>query len=231
VVVPLVSTSLQGNSTAQINPFGGPPALHFFGGTSTNPVLTAARFVEGSSTGLGDVVARVKINLHRGDPVSLAILADTRFPTGSEDDLLGSGAFAERGLGIVSAHFGNFSPHANVGYVHRGGDFENDAFLGTLGFDHLMASWATLAVDVISEFQVGDSPLQLPAPVVIEAPFRRTIVPSSIPDRRDDIVNGSLGFKLTALPGLTFIGNTLWPLNRGGLRADVIWTAGVEYNF
>jgi hypothetical protein len=231
VVVPLVTTSLRGNSTAQINEFGPPPAVHFFGGTPENPVLTASRFVEGSSTGLGDVVARVKVNLHRGDPVSLALLGDTRFPTGSDDDLLGSGAFAERGLGIVSARFGNFSPHANVGYVHRGGDFENDAFLATLGFDHLMAPWATLAVDVISEFEVGDSPLQVPTPVVIEAPVRRTIVPSSIPDRRDDLINGSIGVKLTAVAGLTFIANTLWPLNRGGLRPDVIWTAGLEYNF
>jgi len=103
VVVPLITTSLTGNSSAQINPFGPPPAVHFFGGTPTNPVLTATRFVEGSSTGLGDVIARVKINLHRGDPVSIALLGDTRFPTGSEDDLLGSGAFAERGLAIVSA--------------------------------------------------------------------------------------------------------------------------------
>jgi hypothetical protein len=231
VVVPLITTSLTGNSMAQINPFGPPPAVHFFGGTPTNPVLTATRFVEGSSTGLGDVVARVKINLRRGDPVSIALLGDTRFPTGSEDDLLGSGAFAERGLGIVSARFGNFSPHANVGYVHRGGEFETDAFLATAGFDHLLAPWATLAVDVISEFQVGNSPLTLPAPVVIEAPYRRTITPSTIPDRRDDLINGSIGVKLTAVAGLTMIANTIWPLNRGGLRPDVIWTAGLEYNF
>jgi hypothetical protein len=231
VVLPLITTSLNGASTAQINPFGPPPAVHFFGGTPTNPVLTASRFVEGSSTGLGDVVARVKVNLRRGDPVSVALLADTRFPTGSEDDLLGSGAFAERGLGIVSARFGNFSPHANVGFVHRGGEFETDAFLGTLGFDHLLAPWATLAVDVISEFQVDDSPLTLPAPVVIVAPYTRTITPSTIPDRRDDLINGSIGVKLTAVAGLTVIANTIWPLNRGGLRPDVIWTAGLEYNF
>ena len=231
VVVPLVNTSMTGNSAAQIGPFGPPPVLHFFGGTPTNPVLTASRFVEGSSTGLGDVIARAKINLHRGDPLSIAILADTRFPTGSEEDLLGSGSWAARGLGIVSAHFGNFSPHANVGYAYRGGEFESDAFLATAGFDHLMASWATLAVDLISEFEIGDSPLQVPAPVHFQAPFERTVVPTSIPDRRDDIINGSIGFKLTAFPGLTFIGNTIWPLNSGGLRADVIWTAGAEYNF
>jgi hypothetical protein len=231
VVVPLVNTSLNGTSNAQINPFGPPPAVHFFGGTPQNPVLTASRFVEGSSTGIGDVVARVKVNLSRGERVAVALLADTRFPTGSDEDLLGSGAFAERGLAIVSARFGNFSPHANVGYIHRGGDFESDAVLGTLGFDHLLAPWATLAADVISEFQVGDSPLQLPGPVEIQAPYHRTIIPSTIPDRRDDLVNGSLGVKLAAAAGLTVIANGMWPLNRGGLRPNVIWSAGLEYNF
>ena len=231
VVVPLVNTDIEGTSRAQINPFGPPPAVHFFGGTPENPVLTASRFVQGSATGLGDVVARVKVNLRRGDPLAVGVLADVRFPTGSENDLLGSGAFAARGLAIFSAHFGNFSPHVNAGYLYRGGEFETDAVLGTLGFDHLLAPWATLAVDLLSQLQVGDSPLQVPDPVVIQSPYVRTITPSTIPDRRDDLVDGSLGLKLTAAPGLTLVGNTVWPLNRGGLRADLIWTLGLEYNF
>ena len=44
VVVPLVNTSMTGNSAAQIDPFGPPPVLHFFGGTPTNPVLTVPRW-------------------------------------------------------------------------------------------------------------------------------------------------------------------------------------------
>ncbi len=231
VVLPIVTTSLRGTSNAQINPFTPPPAVHFFGGTADNPVLTASRFIDGSATGIGDVAARLKVNLRDGEPLSVGILGEVRFPTGSEEDLLGSGAFAARGLAIVSARFGDFSPHANAGYVYRGGAFETDAVLGTLGFDHLLAPWATLAADVISELQVGESPLVLPEPVVLEAPYRRTIVPSHLPDRRDGIVNASLGVKLTAVQGLTVIANGQWPLNRGGLRANAIWTAGLEYNF
>jgi hypothetical protein len=231
VVLPLVSTSIEGSTLAQINPFGPPPAVHFFGGTPDNPVLTASRFVRGSATGLGDVDGRVKVNLRRSDPLSVGILADVRFPTGSESDLLGSGSFAARGLAILSSRFGSFSPHANLGYLYRGGAFETDAVLGTLGFDHLLAPWATLAVDLVSQLQVGDSPLQVPGPVVIQAPYVRTIRPSAIPDRRDDLVDGSIGAKLAAADGLTVVGNAEWPLNRGGLRPDVIWTFGLEYNF
>ena len=164
VVLPFVSTELRGTSTATIIPFGtaGPPP-HFFSGTPENPILTASRFSEGSSSGLGDVSARVKINLREGTPVSLAILAEGRFPTGSEEDLRGSGAVALRGLGIISARLGDFSPHANVGYLYRGRFVDNDAFLITGGFDQLLAPWATLAADLITEFQVGTSKLTVPA--------------------------------------------------------------------
>lgn len=231
VALPLVSVSLRGTSSAQITPFGLPPAVHFFGGTPEDPILSATRAIDGSTTGLGDVDARVKVNLRRGEPLSVALLGDVRFPTGSESNLLGSGAFAVRGLGILSARFGAFSPHANVGYLYRGGDFESDAVLATVGFDHLLAPWATLAIDVLSQLQVGESPLQVPGPVHIESPYHRTIVPTVIPDTRDDLVDGSVGLKLEAARGLTVVTNGAWSLNRGGLRPDVIWTAGLEYNF
>ena len=83
-------------------------------------MFTASRFVEGIASGLGDVSARVKVNSARPTPVSVAVLAEGRFPTGSEEDLRGSGAVALRGLAIVSARFDTFSPHANIGYQYRG---------------------------------------------------------------------------------------------------------------
>jgi hypothetical protein len=231
VVLPFVSTSLRGTSDAQIRPFGGTTAAHFFGGTSSNPQLSTSRFVEGSASGIGDVAARVKILLTQSERATFAVLGDVRFPTGSENDLLGSGHLAARGLGILSARFGEFSPHTNFGFVLRSGDLENNAVLATVGFDHLMAPWATLAVDVVSEFQVGESKLRLPGTVTYDAPFRRTVEPTNLPTTRDDQVNGSFGFKFATGPGITVVANGMWPLNRGGLRPNVLWTAGLEYNF
>jgi hypothetical protein len=230
VAVPLISNSLRGTSRAEVQPFSS-DANHFFSGTVENPGLTAERFVEGSATGLGDVAARAKIRVARTDQTAFAILGDARFATGSEEDLLGSGEFAARGLGIVSAQFGAFSPHANVGYLYRDGDMQNDAFLATLGFDHLLADWAALAVDLISEFQVGESKIATPEPVSIEVPFARSVTTTNIPDTRDDIIAGSFGFKFLTPSGVTIVANSLWPLNDGGLRASVAWTLGLEYNF
>jgi len=231
VVLPVVSTSLTGTSDAQIVPFGGTTAQHFFGGTPANPELSTSRFVQGAATGIGDIATRVKINFSRSERTSFSVLGDARFPTGSEDDLLGSGHFLLRALGILSSRFGAFTPHANIGYLFRNSDQQNDAVLATVGFDHLMAPWATLAVDFVSELQVGESKLTLPGPVTYEEPFHRTINVTNIPNERDDLINGSFGFKFTTQSGIILVANTLWPLNRGGLRPNVIWTAGLEYNF
>jgi hypothetical protein len=154
-----------------------------------------------------------------------------RLATGSEDDFLGAGATTTRVLAILSGRYGNFAPHVNAGAAIRGGEEQTNAMLATVGFDQLMSSWATLAVDAISEWQMGDSKLELPQPVRFTAPFTRTIFPSNIPDRRDDILNASIGTKLSSQRGFTVLLNALVPLNRGGLRSSTLWTAGLEYGF
>jgi len=230
VALPLISTDLRGRSIAEVIPFG-PSVNHFFSGTQASPGLTAERTVEGSATGLGDIATRIKIAVGESENARFSILGDARWPTGDEEDLLGSGELSVRGLGIVSAQFGAFSPHANVGYLYRRGALQNDAVLATVGFDHLLAPWAALAVDVVSELQVGSTELRVPEDVTLEAPFQRTIRLTNIPNARDDIVNGSIGFKFVTPSGLILVANTIWPLNDGGLRTHVSWTAGLEYNF
>jgi hypothetical protein len=231
VAVPIISTSLRGQSNAQVVPFGGPTAAHFFDGTPADPDLFATRFVDGSASGLGDIAARVKIGVGESQTTRFSILGDARFATGAEEDLLGSGHFAIRGLGIVSAEFGTFATHANVGYLYRDGDDQNDAVLATVGFDQVLAAWATLAADLVSELQVGDSKLTIPEPLTIDQPFQRVVEPTSVPDIRDDIINASVGFKFVTSAGLTIVTNSIWPLNDGGLRPNVMWTAGLEYSF
>jgi hypothetical protein len=231
VVLPFVNARMHGTSSAQIIPFGGPTAVHFFAGTPQDPVLNASRSVDGSAFGLGDVAVRAKLLVRDTPSASLALLGQAQFATGAENDLLGSGAFTARGIVILSGRNGNFSPHGNVGYVYRAGATQNSAVLATGGFDHLLARGVTLAADLVSEFQVGQSKLVLPPPVQYDAPFKRTVYPTSIPDTRDDIVNGSFGFKFLAPGGFTIVSNALVPLNRDGLRSNVILTGAVEYSF
>jgi hypothetical protein len=231
VVLPLVSTRLRGSSDAQIVPFGGTTATHYFAGTPANPVLEATRDVSGDAFGIGDVALRTKILIRESPGASLAILADARFPTGDDADLLGAGKFSARGIAVLSGRVGDISPHANVGYLYRAGETQNDAVLATGGFDDEIAHGVTLAADIVSELQVGHSKLVLPAPVQIEWPFRRTVTPTTIPDIRDDIVSASFGLKFTTSHALTIVTNALMPLNSGGLRSNLILMGAIEYTF
>jgi hypothetical protein len=194
-------------------------------------VLDATRAVEGSAWGLGDVAIRTKVNALQTARSSIAFLADARFPTGDASNLLGSGQFSARALAIMSSTFGPLSAHANTGYVYRAGAQQNDGVLATAGFDELIAPHVTLAADLVSELQVGRSKLHLPPPVAFDVPFKRTVNPTSIPDIADNLVNGSFGFKFTTDNGFTVVTNALVPLNRGGLRANVTYTVGLEFAF
>jgi hypothetical protein len=234
VAVPLVHTSIDGVSNAQIFPaeINTPHQL----GTPANPSLTATTSTSGSATGIGDVAGRIKIQLARGPRNGFGILGEVRFPTGKEEDLLGLGDYSARGIAVWSGRFGSFGPHVNAGYLYRGGDSENDSFLATLGFDQLLGPWATFAADVISQFQVGTTKLLQPAPVILETPVgggtsARIIPPSNIQERNDNVIQGSFGFKFTAPSGFTVITNALIPIRRGYLQPDVAWTAGLEYSF
>lgn len=234
LAVPLVHASLSGTSFAAVRPYG-PGSPHYFGDDPADSLPTKqfqdTSVVEGSATGIGDVAARVKVNLKQTERSGISVLLDARFPTGKEEDFLGSGAFSMRGLGILSARWGDFSPHLNLGYFFTNAELQNDAVLATVGFDQLVAPWATLAADLITQFQVGESKLALPGVVVIDTPSVRRIETANIPEQRDHLINGSVGVKLTSGRGVTFVANTLFPFRKSGLQADVVFTAGFEYNF
>ena len=229
VAVPLVYTSLQGRSQAQIYPFG-PTVVHFFTGTPEDPGLSANAATFGSATGIGDIALRAKGSLRGSGRLQVAGMADARLPTGSEADLTGAGHLALRGLAIVSGRFGDFSPHLNAGFLLRGGRGRTDAWLLTAGFDQPMSGWATLSADVLSEWQTGSGGLTLPQTVTLLYPFVRTVEPTNIPDMKDHRINGALGFKFRTPGGPIVVTNALVPLRRGGLQSTLIWTLGLDMN-
>jgi hypothetical protein len=233
VVVPLVHTSLSGRSVAEVEPFGVPAGAAvstLIGGTPTAPVLSSAQQTRGDATGLGDIATRLKLNLFEGRHVAAGVLADVRFPTGNRDDLLGSGSLSARGLAIVSGRIGTFSPHASAGYLYWREPGYNDALLATVGFDQQVVESLTLATSLVTEFQAGRSAYQLPQPVTLTAPYPRTILPSNIPNIRDDAVSVSFGAKYT-LARSRLIGNVFAPVRRGGPRPDFAYTFGFEQDF
>jgi hypothetical protein len=230
VAVPLVHTSVQGTSVATIHP-AGYPSPHRFAGTDSAPVMTAVAGMDGAATGVGDVAARLKVNVVQSNAFGAAILLDGRFPTGDEQNLLGSGKFSGRGLGIVSAKFGTLAPHLNIGYVFRDARQSNSSVVATAGFDNAVAGWATMAFDLISEWQLGDSKLKIPGPVQYQLPFPHTVDPTNIPAQHDDFLSASVGFKFQTPRGILITTNALFPLRNSGMQPSAVWTGGLEYNF
>jgi hypothetical protein len=229
VAVPVVNFQMRGTSFASIIPSTPDSAFHFFGGTPQDPVLQATNTTDFETTGIGDIAGRLKVHLVAGENWDLGVLGEVRAPTGREEDFLGSGEWNAKGLLIMSGNFSDFSPHANVGYEYRGAEFDQDQLWIIAGFDQRLADWATLAVDLLGGFKVGEQELSFPESVTFDAPYRRTADLTNIPDRRDDTLDGSLGFKLRTSGGVIVVTNILVPLNDGGLRARPTPTLGIEY--
>ncbi len=230
IAVPFVRTTLDGTGTAQIMPFGN-STVHNFGGDPLNPILRATTRVSGSASGIGDVVGRVKVNLGQGKKFGAALLSEVRFPTGDEQNLLGAGFTSVRAMGIASAQFGDFAPHLNVGYLARSSNQVNDAFLGTLGFDQLMAPWATMGAELITSWQVGARKQTLPGDIVYSVPIARRIPSTNVPNRRDELMNLSMGMKFRVRGGAVMVLNAMVPMRKTGMQPDWIWTAGLEGSF
>jgi hypothetical protein len=230
VAVPIVRTTMQGTATAQVMPFGN-STIHNFGGDPANPIMRSTTAVDGSASGIGDVVGRLKVNLGQSTKVGAALLGEARFPTGDEEDLLGAGFTSLRLMGIGSAQFGSFAPHLNVGYIFRSSNEVNDAVWTAVGFDNQMASWATVAADLLMSFQVGETKQTLPGDLVYTTPIDRRIQSTSVPNRSEDLVNLSLGMKFRVRGGAILVVNGIAPLKKSGMQPDFIWTGGLEGAF
>ena len=230
LAIPVLSISMSGTSNATIIPFDPENTLHTFI-TPAGPSLGSSTAVEGTRTGLGDVAVRAKYNITHSPAFGFSVLGDLRLPTGDQDNLLGSGALTARVVGVGSATVGRASPHLNLGYIHRTGENQNAGALAVVGLDVLASSWATLAFDLVSEWQIGDPALELPLAVEIQQPTLRRIEPTNIPDRSDDLVYATFGVKAGRVETFNVVASAIVPMVAGGLQPRVAWNIGLEYNF
>lgn len=253
IALPVIYAHMEGSSTADIMPFGT-PAFHYFAGgpDDSTKILRASAAEFGSSTGVGDLATRIKIGLTNTDRFQMALLLDGRWATGNPDNFQGSGKTAIRSVLIASAKFGTFSPHLNVGYYWINKDSvlspyqdtlsvqiagskivsaARDQILATAGFDQLLNPWTTLAVDVISQWQVGASTIKIPGRVDYVLPYKRSVYPTIIPDQKDNRIDAALGFKFKLSPGATLVTNAMVPMLKGGVEPSFVWTTGAEFNF
>ncbi len=159
-----------------------------------------------SAVGTGDVFLRGKWHLADTRYADLALAGVFTAPTGNADNFLGFNDPTFTPWIIASKSLGRLSPHLNIGYAFRSGKDVSQA-QWIAGTDLLAAKWLTLNTDFLGYHD----------------------------DKRDgindDVLQSAVGFKINPFGRFVLAGTFQFPLNRDGLRADVIYTGQVEYTF
>jgi hypothetical protein len=237
VSLPIVHVSMDATVQATVRRLATEGlTLHAFPGGGT----TAAFGDAGSATGLGDVLVRTKIRMTpsvRGGGLAAAL--DLRLPTGSSEDLLGTGAAAFTATLIGSGSSGRLSPHFNVSYGASGsGDFVDvpNEFGYRVGTEFAASPAATIAVDLIGRTLIDSGRLALDD--VIWPYTDSNGVSQSAVLTEYVFTSGSLNLLSVALGGkfnvarnLLFNASVLVALTSGGVTARVTPVVGFDYAF
>jgi hypothetical protein len=191
--------------------FAVPPRDH-----TTGRLRTSA---SGAAEGVGDLLLRAKYVLARARPFDVAAGLGVAFPTGKVDDLQGVGTYRVQPQLIVSRVFADrFQPLLNVGIDLNAERVESSVVRWALGgmaqvSDQLTAGAAFLGRH---ELERQSEPIARPFFFQIE---------------RNDFYDASVGLRYRFAESWVLVTNAVVPLNRDGLRADVIPAVGVEYAF
>jgi hypothetical protein len=247
LAVPLIKTHLSLLSNARIYRLGtganlgvhyflDPSALGSFGSTHQY-------FTEGSASGVGDLVLRVKATVIREGSRALAAGLDTRLPTGDEQNLLGTGAMGVRPFAAVSAAWGAFAPHANIAYQWNGqsvlaGDVRAgveadlpDQFQYSAGTDLAVNPRFSMVFDLL-----GQRVLNSPRLSVYTLNAVGAAGSASLPDIRFNtdsywVTDAALGFKTNVASRLLINFNMRFNVGDHGLADRLAPLLGIEWSF
>jgi hypothetical protein len=173
-------------------------------GSCPGEFLCAADSFDATAFGTGDLYLRGK--WHVGDYrwADVAVVAVATLPTGRARDLLGFHDPTLTPWLVLSKQLGDWEPHLNLGYALRSRKDVSQA-QWIAGTDWRASSWATVAVDFLG----------------FHDDWRDGI--------NDNVLQTAVGLKVNPFGQWVTAGNVQLPLNRDGLRADVIYSLQIEY--
>jgi hypothetical protein len=210
VAVPFVRLNLQGE---RVDTYRGTAFLQATGSAS--------------ASGLGDIVTRIKYNVLRRGADGLTIGAETRFPTGDEDNLLGAGqtSFAPRIIGSVEGDVVGF--HGEASYTVSG-------VAEGLGYGAAVTVAAAPRFTLVGEI-FGRRTEELGKLASTTVPHPRlagvdTIRLTAIDETTDRLVAVG-GFKWNVTGTWLVTANVLHPLTDTGLNASWVPMVTFDYSF
>ena len=162
---------------------------------------------DGSAVGTGDLFLRSKWNFYDTDWANFAVSGVLTLPTGNADDFLGfhDPTFTPWLIASENLWPPLAASQSRLCLPQRARTSVRPN--GSTGADVRASDWLTLAGDFLGYHD----------------------------DKRDgvndDVIQSAVGFKINPFGKVVIGGNFQFPLNRDGLRADVIYTGQIEYTF
>lgn len=256
-VIPILNVRFGAYSNATILNISTPSfPLHSFCATPlSTPCETQSFSNFKESTGIGDVVFRVKARVWGEEHTKLAAGADLRLPTGDELNFRGSGTWGVRPFVALSYSKSRVSPHANLGFQVNGdsilaGNFSTNTkdhlpneLTYSAGLDLGVTSKFTLAADwlgerVINGFNVRQSSCSTtfvsgtPSLCTVGAAGTSGPYPLTVNYRGAYSMNDiAIGIKVSPIKNLLITANGMFKVDDPGLRAKVVPMIGVGYTF
>jgi hypothetical protein len=242
LAVPFITNTLKVVSTATVRRIGTiNPLTHFFRQSDGDAGDVRLFNAQGSASGIGDLMIRLKHTLRKTPTGGIAAGVDLRVPTGDAMNLLGSGTAGVQPFAIWSGTFGQLSPHLNVSYRWNGSSIlagnpatgESGDFPDNIGYAAGAEIGATpritLAFDLLGRYTIDAERLK-------QEPFlardnRSTFPNISFTHDSFNSLSGTAGVKAMVADRLLLTGNVLFSLDEHGVRDRVTPMLGVEYSF
>lgn len=258
VAVPILDVSLGISSAAHIvrvapqpvapgDPFygstNGTGYYHYFNAADPAGSVDQTFTNYKRSSGIGDVVFRVKGTVLKAEHVRVAVGADVRTPTGDAKNFLGSGATGVKGF-VAASYRARFSPHVNIGYEYNGqsllaGDVTTDStgklpnqFFYSGGVDIGLTKRWTIAADLLGTRLSNSLRIQRSSYVnEITGEAQPGVQQISVYRDSVNMDDVSIGTKFSPFGNFLITANVLFKANDPGLRANVVPLVGVSYSF
>ncbi len=176
------------------------------GTTCPGEFLCAVDHFDTAAFGTGDIYLRAKWHVSDFPWAAVAVAQVLTLPTGRAADLLGFHEPTFTPWFVLSKQIGDWEPHINLGYALRSRK-DVSQVLWIVGTDWRADPRLTLAVDFLG----------------FHDDWRDGV--------NDNVLQSALGFKVNPIGQWVAAGNVQLPLNRDGLRADVIYSLQLEYAF
>jgi hypothetical protein len=236
VAVPVVHTSVEGSNEYLDYKFENGAFVPLPDGSIFTFTPQGRYFVKGSSTGVGDVAIGAKYAFVRRAEAGAAITVRSSLPTGSLDDMTGTGEYQTAVGFIGSFEKAGVSPHFNISYLAASGEIFNELDYN-LGLSYrLMPRRLTVGGEFVArriysvtEFTSG---VQLG---VLESPITHDLfaVRDFVAEKRDvNVFFFALGGKIRLTGGLLASIFAVVPAGNSGMQVQrPTFNLGLNYTF